>query len=168
MRFFLVGLPGSGKSFWGKKIATFLNLKFIDLDEEIIKSKQKDIHALFGENGENDFREIEHSLLKEIINQSTNFILSTGGGTPCFKDNLNLMKKGGAVFFLDSSIKSIAERLMANHKNERPLLEYSTQDELMILLSNLLNKRRKFYEQAHKVLDLDKLSEAEILNHFIV
>ncbi len=167
MRFFLIGMPGSGKTFWGKKVADFLNLEFIDLDNEIVKSENKTIQQIFQQKGETLFRKIENFTLKNIINRQTDFVLACGGGTPCFLNNLNMMKNTGKVFYLHTSIKYIAKNILDDHSNKRPLLKFTTEKELIENLTLILNERIDFYKQADIIIDIEKWNETQIFNTFV-
>ena len=121
LKVFLVGMPLCGKSTIGKVVAKKLNFKIIDLDTEIIKSENQTIKKIFELNGEKYFREIETQLLDSIINKNKSFIMATGGGTPCFNNNINLINKSGISIYIDTPIKKLEKRLI--NENERPLLK---------------------------------------------
>ena len=121
MKFFLIGFMGSGKSYIGKKICDKINLSHIDLDDYIVKHEHKSITNIFIENGEIYFREIEKQYLSKIINRD-NFLLSTGGGTPIYNDNLDLMNVHGTTIYLKYSHITLYNRLK-NSKNNRPLIK---------------------------------------------
>ena len=101
-KFFIVGMPASGKSRLGKYISSITNLIFLDLDNEIEKKLDTRVKDIFKINGENFFRKIETKTLKEIIENKNNFILATGGGTPCFNENMSLINKSGISILIDS------------------------------------------------------------------
>ena len=89
--FFLMGMPGSGKSTLGKRLAAKLNVLFIDLDEYIVQKEKKTIETIFELHGEALFRELERNYLLEIINSGSVFLLALGGGSPCFNNNIELI-----------------------------------------------------------------------------
>ncbi len=150
-KIFLVGLPGSGKSTFGKELAKKSNLQFIDLDEEIVASSGYAIPTLFEEEGEKYFRELESRELKQVIKSMRNFVLSTGGGTPCFFDNMKLMNETGITIYVNTSLDEIQERL--SNDSSRPLLQRHTIEELF-------ESRKNWYEQAQvKGNNLDKIVE---------
>ena len=142
--FFIVGMPASGKSRLGKFISSRTNLKFIDLDVEIEKSIKMKVKEIFENEGEDFFRKYETKTLKDIISNEDNFILATGGGTPCFNNNMETMNKNGSTIFLNISIDILTERV--SRKNKRPLLNSENIKETII---NLFNKRIKFYEKSN-------------------
>ena len=118
---FLIGLPGSGKSTFGKSLASALNLNHVDLDQLIESKNNKSINALFEIHGEAYFREIERNALQELLDKSSTDILSCGGGTPCFYDNMSRMNAAGLTVFLDIPVATIVKRVATNH--DRPLLK---------------------------------------------
>lgn len=149
---FLVGLPGSGKTTLGKKIAKEYDLRFIDLDQEIINAENQTISSLFESKGEGYFRKQERDHLRNVIDTYSNFVLATGGGTPCFFDNMMLMNKSGLTIHLDTPIEVIQERL--KNDSSRPLLKKYD-------LHELYESRTKWYEKAQKSImstsELEKL-----------
>lgn len=118
---FLVGMPSSGKSTLGKKLAGALNYRFVDLDKMIIKAEKKSINQIFGENGEDYFREVESRLLQEIKPNQW-FVVATGGGAPCFFDNMDFIKANGLSVFLNIPAAELAHRILRHGKDDRPLL----------------------------------------------
>jgi shikimate kinase len=162
MRIFLIGYMGSGKSTVGKKLAAKLGLTFIDLDAEIEKVSGQEISALFEKEGEERFRAVEHDTLKRIL-LTDHFLLATGGGTPCFHHNMELMNSNGLTVYLKMSADSLAQRL-ENAKKERPLVKGMSGAELREFINTSLEDREDFYQQAHftvkgKNLDVDELAE---------
>ncbi|MFN8889873.1 MAG: shikimate kinase, partial [Cyclobacteriaceae bacterium] len=91
MKIFLIGLPGSGKTTLGKQVASHLSIPFVDLDAAIEKAEQRTIPEIFKQSGENYFRKIESDLLKKWAESTTDFLMATGGGAPCFFDNVEVM-----------------------------------------------------------------------------
>ena len=163
---FLIGMPAVGKTYWGNKIAAEYKLPFIDLDVFIAQQEKASISALFAMYGENGFREREEKYLGKIIkNATTTTIIGCGGGTPCFKDNLELMMRSGTVVYLQADISWILNNLK-NSKEIRPLL--NNRGDLAVYLQDMLTKRRKFYEQAHYILlskDISVTNFAKIIDH---
>lgn len=145
MKIFLVGLPGSGKTTLGKKIAEKYNISFFDLDEEIIKIENRSVSEIFMTFGENYFRRKESEILLQVIKDNQQLVLATGGGTPCFFSNIKLMKESGTVIFLNTPLDIIAERL-ASEKNTRPLIKDSKN--ILEKVLDLFKTRKDFYQQA--------------------
>jgi shikimate kinase len=140
---FLIGLPGSGKSTFGKSLASVLNLNHVDLDQLIESKNNKSINALFEIHGEAYFREIERNALKELLDKSSTDILSCGGGTPCFYDNMSRMNAAGLTVFLDIPVATIVERVATNHA--RPLLKKKNLEKT---ITQMRVERIQYYNQA--------------------
>jgi shikimate kinase len=140
----------SGKTTLGKKLAQKLNFEFIDSDHEIEKQTGKKISEIFSEQGENAFRELENQFVKSLIGK-TNIVLSTGGGLPCFHDNISLINNLGQSFYLKLSPMELTKRIL-NAKTIRPLAQGKTPEELLLFVENLLSQREKFYAQAQHTL----------------
>lgn len=168
MRLFLIGMPGSGKTYWAKRISLKFSCKVIDLDQEIERKFKTSIPNLFL-NGEDFFREKENEILKQIIfrmkKDSLDYIVSTGGGTPCFPENLKLMKDCGKIIYLKEEISDLKERILKDTK-ERPILAKSELD-LNQLLTALYLKRKDFYEQADFIIEPNKKSIIEFTKDLI-
>ncbi len=162
MRVYLIGFMGSGKSTAGKKLARKLGLGFFDLDELIEQESSLSISTYFKKYGEAKFRELENEILWKTF-QLENVLISTGGGTPCFFDNIQRINQKGISVYLKADIALIISRLKGE-KNQRPLIKDKSDDELRKYLMDLLSRREKFYEKAHiiasaKSLNISELSE---------
>jgi len=153
---FLVGMPGVGKTYWGKAWSAHYGWQFIDLDEAIAKASQQTIPALFEEKGEAHFRQLESKmLLQAIAAASENTIIATGGGTVLAAENRKAMS-GHIVVWLQAPVAYLISRLQSE-TNSRPLL---AQQNLNERLSSLLEARRDFYAEAPLHLDATQLSVA--------
>ncbi len=150
-RLFLMGMPGSGKSTLGKRLATKLELPFIDLDEYIETKEKKTIEIIFEQEGEAGFRNMESRYLKEVIETQKVFLLSLGGGTPCFNDNLSLVQQNGFSIYLQLSPEALFSRIK-NATQVRPLFKGLTDEELLNKLKEMLLKREPYYNQARLCL----------------
>lgn len=148
----LLGCMGSGKSSIGKSLAQKLNCPFTDLDSAIEESTEQTVPLIFEEQGEDAFREIESSALHTILFEREG-ILATGGGTPCFYDNMLLMKESGLTIYLEASPDVLVNRILSDKLNSRPLLEGLEEDELLKSISNLIEKRSPFYQQASLIVN---------------
>lgn len=146
MRIILIGLPGSGKTSLGKQLAKLMNLPFLDLDEKLELAQGKSIPELFRQEGEPGFRLMEQACLRATLEKSGEMVLATGGGTPCFFDNLNWLMEAGTLVFLNPPIEEIAERRLGMEENSRPLL--SGEGNLTDKLRELYQKRLPFYQKA--------------------
>lgn len=159
----LVGLPGSGKSTLGKELAAFYNCPFFDLDEEIVTKMGQSISYLFSTLGEASFREIESNTLKDILLKDNSFVLSTGGGTPCFHNNHRLINEYGVSIYIDVPIHILAQRLGKNGGGKRPMFRDLSEDNIVDKISNLLSERSNYYHKA-KI----KLSGEDISTELVV
>ena len=162
---FLIGMPAAGKSYWGDKIAGAYSLQFTDLDLFIAEQERASIAALFASYGENGFREREQKYLKQIIKKAAaDTIIATGGGTPCFADNMKVMLASGTVIYLQAEIACLLHNLENSHV-ARPLLK--GKGDMAAHLSGLLQKREKIYSQAHHILptkDISLITFVEIIS----
>ena len=153
-RIFLIGYMGSGKSTIGKLLAKNAGLQFVDLDLFIEKRHHKSIGQLFTEKGEPGFREIERRALEEVSEFETT-VISTGGGAPCFFDNMDLMNRSGLTIYLKVSESKLVNRL--HHiKHNRPLIKNKNEEELRLFISENLRKREPFYNQAKLIFDAEE------------
>ena len=137
----------SGKSTVGKKLANTMNLKHIDTDIVFETKYNITIANFFDKYGENLFRELEHKILVEIIEQD-NIIISTGGGLPCFLNNIEIIKENGISIYLNMSPISIIHRIN-NSKKKRPLLQNKSPEELENYIKTVLKERELYYNQAN-------------------
>jgi len=137
---------GSGKSTLGKKLAKYAGLQFIDMDHYIEKRNCKTVPQLFEEYGEEGFRKKERKALEEL-SEFTDVVIATGGGAPCFFDNVDLMNRTGKTIYLNIDPKILADRLIKS-KTERPLIKGKSKEELMTFIDETLKKRNAFYTQA--------------------
>jgi shikimate kinase len=152
---FLIGYMASGKTSVGKRLSERLGLQFIDTDAFIENRYRKTIAKIFEELGENGFREIERRTLQEIAGFE-NVVVSTGGGLPCFFDNIKIMNAAGLTVYLKTSAAELANRLLTA-RQKRPLIKGKTADELKTFVANSLLQRMPFYEQAQIAFDCETL-----------
>lgn len=155
MRIYLIGYMGSGKSTLGAILAELLDLKWVDLDSEIETTYKINITVFFKKYGETAFRIAENAVLQQII-KLDNVVVSTGGGTPCFNNNLDLMKSSGFTIFLDTSAQVIYKRLSAQPQ-KRPLFQEISLDTSLEKLKNHMESRMIYYKQAHFSIDAESL-----------
>lgn len=158
----LVGLPGSGKSTFGKQLAKELDFPFLDLDQLIEERYQLKISDIFSIHGEGTFREWESLVLQDTLKQDRAYILASGGGTPCFNDNMDLINSQGISVYLDVPLGSISLRLQTSKAQQRPLFQGLDQGEITLKLKSLLVTREYFYNQAKIKLSGEDFS-AELL-----
>lgn len=150
-RIFLLGYMGVGKTTLGKYLSEKLNLEFVDLDLYIQARFQKTVSQLFEEFGEEGFRRIENKILKEV-SDFENVVISTGGGAPCFYDNMANMNRKGTTIYLKATPELLSGRLITC-REKRPLLQNKTDEELYIFVKESLEKRESFYSQAHIIFE---------------
>ncbi|MBO5000297.1 MAG: shikimate kinase [Bacteroidaceae bacterium] len=156
-RIFLIGYMGAGKTTLGKAFARAMGLTFVDLDWYIEERFHKTVSQLFAERGEEDFRELEKRMLHEVA-EFENVVISTGGGTPCFFDNMEYMNSMGDPVFLDVDVNVLFRRLKVA-KQQRPLLVQKNDEELMEFIVGALQKRMPFYTKAKHVFNAEKLED---------
>lgn len=141
----LVGMMSSGKTTLGKKLAKLLSYRFVDLDKLIENSENMSIPEIFAEKGEPYFREIESKILKQTL-PNKRIVLASGGGAPCFFDNMDYIKSIGISIFLDVPADELANRIVNHGKDDRPMLSGVT--DLTKELQLKIDHRRTFYERA--------------------
>jgi shikimate kinase len=151
-KYFLIGLPGSGKSTLGKQLATHLKISFVDLDAEIEKSVGLSVREIFKKYGENFFRKEEAEVLNKWVESKEEFVMATGGGAPVFFDNMKAMNSYGHTIFLDVPTREITNRILSSNKEDRPLLASLAPDELKDKIEFLRSQRASFYMQAQTTL----------------
>lgn len=135
---------GSGKSYIGRQLAAQLGLGFVDLDSHIEKTAGKSIAQIFESEGESNFRELERTAFRQIM-KLEQVIIATGGGTPCFFDNMKEMNNSGVTIYLEAPVAILAERLKKDTE-KRPLIQHA--ENLENKIEALLSKRKAFYERA--------------------
>jgi shikimate kinase len=161
VKVFLVGLMGSGKSFWAQQLSAILHIPAFDLDTEIEKTEVKKVAAIFADDGENYFRQKENEVLKSFADKP-NFILATGGGAPCFFDNMGWMNAHGTTVWIDEPVEIIAARL-EKEKSHRPLIANVETEGLANFLTQMRDKRKSFYSKAKFHLSGNNITEKDFL-----
>lgn len=159
-KIFLVGMMGSGKSYWTKKIAKWIKSAGYDLDDLIEMNEEKTIAEIFSEDGEEQFRKTEAKILR-WFKEKKKYVLATGGGTPCFQENMAWMKKEGIVIWLDESLEILVKRLN-EEKAHRPLIANLNEASLTKFIQDKLIERHAFYSQANYRLSSDQISDTKL------
>jgi len=154
---------GSGKTTLGKKIANKLNKSFFDLDAEIELLEKMKVAEIFQSKGEGYFRNLESDVLQEITTNNQDYVMSLGGGTPCFNDNLILINQSGTSIYLKYNSGMLASRLI-NSKTERPLLKGLNEEELNHFVANKLNEREEYYNQSDYILEGNNIKIEDVTN----
>jgi shikimate kinase len=146
-RIYLVGMPGSGKSSTGKLLAGLLGCRFLDLDELICTNEGRSIPDIFAARGEAYFRAREAEALHQTFNME-GIVVATGGGTPCFHQNMEAINTHGISVFLQLAPHEIAERI-AKQQGTRPMFDQLSDAEIHLKIQATLTERQPFYQQAH-------------------
>lgn len=158
----------SGKSVIGKRLAGYLNLPFYDLDEYIVRECGMSIAEIFRQKGESHFRKTEHELLKQLINiipkQS---VLSVGGGTPCFHENMDLLTKTGLTVYLDATITEIMRNLRSETPEHRPLVLINNLGQKSSLERHM-RERASFYALSHLKVPLKSAKNPDLLTKALI
>jgi shikimate kinase len=158
-RIILIGYMGAGKTTIGKALSKELGLPFYDLDWYIEGRRHKTISQLFSELGEEGFRKIEYNMLHELA-EFEDVIISCGGGTPCFFDNIDYMNQQGQVIYLRCEPEVLQKHLMMG-KTERPLLKDKSPEQLIDYITEHLKEREPYYNKARYTLDVSLMDNYE-------
>ncbi len=172
---FLVGFMGSGKSFYAKGLSEFLHVPFVDLDQFIEEEQAMSISEIFESKGEMAFRALESVAIKEVYAdllartketpEKNNIlgIISCGGGTPCYNDNMEWMNKHGLTIWVNPDEAVILERLI-KEKKTRPLVASLAEEGLREFIHQKLLERKPYYERAQLVISQDNTTIDEFVN----
>ena len=158
-RIILIGYMGAGKTTIGKALSKELGITFYDLDWYIESRMRKTLSQIFAERGEEGFRKIEYNMLHEVA-EFEDVIISCGGGTPCFFDNMDYLNQQGQVVYLKADPEVLYKHLMMA-KTERPLIKGKSHDELLTFIREQLEKREPFYSKARYTLDVNLMDNYE-------
>jgi len=156
-RIFIIGFMGTGKSHWGQLWAKLHNMSFVDLDAVIEGTEQRSVVDIFEKAGEDYFRVKEASLLRDQL-EHENCIISCGGGTACFHDNMAWMNEHGFTIYLSATAPYILKNVL-DEKEKRPLVKNINEAELLFFIEQKLKERIPFYNQANLILDAETLHE---------
>lgn len=158
-RILIIGYMGAGKTTLGKVLAKDLGLQFYDLDWYIEGRMRKTVAQIFAERGEEGFRTIERNMLHEVA-EFEDVVISCGGGTPCFYDNMQYMNAQGDTVYLKADPEVLYAHLRMG-KVERPLLKDKTPEEMLAFIRRQLAAREQYYAQAAHVFDVNVLDNYE-------
>jgi len=142
---------GSGKSTAGRKIASLLHWSFSDIDRLVEEREGCSVSELFALRGENYFREAESEVLHSLSTRSRT-VVACGGGTPCSRENIEVMKSTGVVVYLKLTAESLVERLQKS-RTVRPLIHGAGSDEMKTRVEDMLGSRTCWYEMADLIVD---------------
>ena len=162
MIIFLLGMPASGKTSTGKRLAKKTRLPFIDLDHYITAAENRSIPVIFKEDGEGRFRELESKYLNELVEKNSSCILSLGGGTPCFSSNIDFIRAKGKSIYLQCPADLLVARLQENPS--RPLLAGLDELALKNKIHTLLREREPYYIQADHIINTAHKSDKDLLD----
>lgn len=151
---FLIGYMAAGKTTLGRRAAELLQVEFIDLDAYIEARYRKRVADLFAERGEAGFRDIERRMLHEVA-EFDNVLVATGGGTPCFFDNMDYMRTRGVTVYLSASVPTLCRRLL-RARVKRPLVMGKSAEELGDYIAQMLKQRETYYLQADHTFDAEQ------------
>lgn len=157
---------GSGKNLISKELSVLNNFKIFDLDTEISKQNNRSITEIFKEKGEIFFRKTEKEVLEKILSSEKNIILSLGGGTPCYYNNIDSINEKTISVFLKTNVKTLAQRL-SSEKDKRPLIQNISNEDLPEFIAKHLFERNPFYNQAKITINTDNLSAREIAEEIL-
>ena len=163
MKIVLLGYMGSGKSTVGKLLAEALEIPFLDLDDYIEKIEEQSIANIFAQKGEIYFRKKEAASLRKVLSRAEDLVLSIGGGTPCYANNMQAISEiTNDVFYLKASISKLVNRL-SKEKSERPLIKNFDDEELPEFIGKHLFERSFYYSQAEHNIQCDNMNPSEIV-----
>ena len=155
MTLFIIGYMASGKTTFGRALARKTGFRHIDLDFYIEQRFHSTVRDIFANKGESEFRRIESAMLREV-GEMSDVVISCGGGTPCFGDNIDYMKSHGITICLQASEDVIAERII-HAGNKRPLMAGKSKDEIIATLRQHMKERKPFYDKASVIISGDRL-----------
>ena len=153
---------GSGKTHWGKILSQQTSLPYFDLDEVIVASEKMSVQQIFHDKGEEYFRIKEQEVLEALAEDHDDVIISTGGGTPCFFNNIDFMKQQGKVIWLNTSVNVLLERLL-KQKHSRPLIKNISDSDLKSFIVKKLQDRKIYYGQADVMLHEENITLDSLL-----
>lgn len=162
----LVGYMGTGKSHISNILSSKLNFKLFDLDQEISNKFELSIAEIFKNHGEIFFRKAEKETLNEILSSEESVILSVGGGTPVYYDNMESINDKSISIYLRTGVSTLTERLKKN-KQKRPLIAKIADEDLPEFIAKHLFERNSFYSKAHYIVDTDQKTTEEVAEEII-
>lgn len=154
---------GCGKTHWGKLLSEKLSIPFFDLDEKVIEHEGRSIAEIFEEQGEEYFRLLEKDVLHLLTENHETFVMATGGGTPCFYNSIDYLKKKGTTVWINCSVECLYKRL-AEEKEQRPLVSRIPETELKSYIVRKYSNRRIFYQQAHVIINEEEIALDKLVN----
>ena len=162
LRIFLIGFMGCGKTHWARLLSQKLSIPFFDLDEKVEEQEGASITEIFAEKGEEYFRHVEKEILFMLTESHSKFVMATGGGTPCFFNNIDYLKRNGPVVWINCSIDCLHQRLH-KEKEKRPLISQMPDEKLKAYIVKKYSSRKIFYEQANIIINEDDVNMKNLL-----
>ena len=162
----LIGYMGSGKSHISKLLSEKLNFKLFDLDKEISNKNKLSIPEIFEKKGELFFRKSEKEILEELLASQKNSILSVGGGTPVYYNNMDALNSRSITFYLRANVKTLTERLLKQKEN-RPLIARISDEDLPEFIAKHLFERNNYYNKAQYIIDTDLKNPSEVVEEIL-
>jgi len=163
MKIFLIGFMGCGKTHWGKLLGEKLGVPFFDLDEKITEQEGRPIHEIFKTEGEEYFRMLEKDVLHLLSESHESFVMACGGGTPCFFNTIDYLKRQGTVVWINCSTDCLYQRLI-KEKDQRPLISSIPDEQLKTFIIKKYSSRKIFYQQANVILPEENVTLENMLN----
>ncbi|MFL5772905.1 MAG: shikimate kinase [Flavisolibacter sp.] len=163
MKVFLIGFMGCGKTHWGKLLSEKLGVPFFDLDEKITEQEGKPINEIFKSEGEEYFRMLEKDVLHLLTESHESFVMACGGGTPCFFNTIDYLKKQGTVVWINCSTDCLYQRLI-KEKDQRPLIASIPNEQLKTFIIKKYSSRKIFYQQANVILPDEHITLENMLS----
>lgn len=162
----LLGYMGSGKSHVARILSHKLNFEFIDLDKQIMLKNKRSVTEIFESKGEIYFRKQERELLEEYLASKNDMVLSLGGGTPAYYNNMEVINQNSFSFFLRGSVNTLSQRLL-KQKTTRPLIAKIKDEDLPEFIAKHLFERNAFYSKAQFTVDIDGKTPEELAEEII-
>lgn len=163
VKLFLVGYMGCGKSSLGRKLAKVTGFEFVDMDSVIEQREGATISDIFNYAGEDYFRCAERALIEELATSEQNTIISTGGGAPTWKDNMDFMNSAGECIYLRRTAEQIASRLSPHGRQKRPKLRGLNDEELVAFMTKNMAEREPYYSKAGRIIECAERSDEQII-----
>ena len=163
LKLFFIGFMGCGKTHWGRVVSQKLHLPFFDLDEKVEEQAGKSITEIFNDEGEEYFRMLEKEIMHMIVESHASFVMATGGGTPCYYNNIDYMKKQGTTVWINCSIDCLYQRL-SKEQEQRPLIRDLTGDHLRTYITKKFGDRKIYYQQASMIFNEDDIRIDELVD----
>lgn len=154
---------GCGKTHWGKLLSEKLGVPFFDLDEKITEQEGRPINEIFKTEGEEYFRMLEKDVLHLLTESHESFVMACGGGTPCFFNTIDYLKRQGTVVWINCSTDCLYQRLI-KEKDQRPLISSIPDDQLKTFIIKKYSSRKIFYQQANVILPEEHVTLENMLS----